>query len=119
MKSTRTVDSPIRRVFVDYLQESLGGSISIEKETSLEVWYRVKTDYVLMLFISAIMRRFLHDGRSWDKLEIYKVGEGEQYCAHLNLPRHNCVGRLKVQIFKADEYQLPKKQVKIKKKESH
>lgn len=112
---TRQDSTPIRWYFADYIQESLGGSVNIVKERQLDIWYNIGTDYVLMLFLTAIARRFLHDGMSWQKLEVYKVGEGEQYCAHLALASEAYGGDLKVQFFRADNYPLPVKKIILNK----
>ena len=112
---TRQQSTPIRWFFVDYIQESLGGSVTILKERSLDVWYEIGTGYVLMLFLTAVMNRFLRNGLSWHKLEVYKVGEGEKYCAHLALASKGCGGDLKVQFFRADSYPLPVKKIMLKK----
>ena len=89
--------------------------MNIVKERKLDIWYNIGTDYVLMLFLTAIARRFLHDGMSWQKLEVYKVGEGEQYCAHLALASEAYGGDLKVQFFRADNYPLPVKEMMLNK----
>lgn len=70
--------TPIRAAFLNYIEDSLGNSITIERESTLQVHLKVPTDFLLLMILGLVWRRLTTVGASFDQIAV-EVGSHDHH----------------------------------------
>ena len=62
--------TPIRAAFLNYIEDSLGNSITIERESTLQAHLKVPTDFLLLMILGLVWRRLTTVGASFDQIAV-------------------------------------------------
>ena len=70
--------TPIRAAFLNYIEDSLGNSITIERESTLQAHLKVPTDFLLLMILGLVWRRLTTVGASFDQIDV-EVGSHDHH----------------------------------------
>ncbi|MBR6997565.1 MAG: hypothetical protein IKI19_02015 [Prevotella sp.] len=85
--------TPIRASFLNCIEDSLGNSITIERESTLQVHLKVPTDFLLLMILGLLFRRTC-EGASFDQIAV-EVGSHTHH-VDIYVMREQTNNRMKV-----------------------